>query len=115
MSEIWSQTHKFCYGQLYLKLLNCLEDGIWKTFFYWKCVRFQKNRVNGIHYLIVCVVEKKVKKAARLPISLLDTALLQCEQFLRFTENEELEEVNEHEMLDIDWDAFLQQYYQLCQ
>ena len=56
-----------------------------------------------------------MKKAARLPISLLDTALLQCEQFLRFTENEELEEVNEHEMLDIDWDAFLLQYYQLCQ
>lgn len=60
-------------------------------------------------------IEKKVKKAPRLPMSLLDTALNQCEQFLRFTENEELEEINEHEMLDIDWDAFLQQYYQLCQ
>lgn len=48
-------------------------------------------------------------------MSLLDTALSQCEQFLRFYENEELEELHEQEMMDIDWDAFLQQYYLLCQ
>lgn len=48
-------------------------------------------------------------------MSLLDTALLQCEQFIRFRENDDLEEVNEHEMLDVDWNAFLQQYYSLCQ
>ena len=48
-------------------------------------------------------------------MSLLDTALMQCEQFLRFYENEELEDLSVQEMLDIDWDSFLQQYYLLCQ
>lgn len=61
------------------------------------------------------IVEKKAKKAPRLPMSLLDTALLQCEQYLRFSENEELEDFHAQEMMDIDWDAFLQQYYLLCQ
>jgi len=48
-------------------------------------------------------------------MSVLDTALAQCEQFIRFKQNEELEDLTEHEMLNIDWDSFLSQYYALCQ
>lgn len=52
--------------------------------------------------------------ARHLPMALLDQALMQCNHWLAFKNNEDLEDVTLNEMLDLNWDDFLQQYYDLC-